>query len=465
MTKNGVFIFLTVIKLQSIRHLQASLPLFSIENNYGLVYNQFLESDLGKIYLAIPWYDLANSFQLKKSKKGPGCIFSPQGKLALMFLKHYAGCSDRKLIEQFNANIHYQLFCNTLLPVGQKVSNYKIVSQIRCELSEKLNVKDAQNTLASAWLPHMKELDQILMDATCYESSVRFPTHQKLLWESVSWTHGQLKLMCKYGHVKFPRSKYLKWKERYWNYSRKRRKPAKEKIALTRGMLKLLAKLLEELDVIEDHTHLIMPEKYMHRKRIVATVLEQQEYHFKTGEKIKDRIVSLAKSYIRPIVRGKEVKKVEFGAKVNKLQINGISFIEHIDFNAFNEGTRFQQTVHYAQSITKTKTRIAGADAIYATNKNRTFATQNNIKTDFSRKGRPGKYEAQRKQTAKLITKERATKLEGSFGKDKQHYYLNRIGARTKANEILWIFMGIHTGNALEIGRRITANKVFKLSA
>ena len=29
-----------------------------------------------------------------------------------------------------------------------------------------------------------------------------------------------------------------------------------------------------------------------------------------------------------------------------------------------------------------------------------------------------------------------------------------KIKAETKENETLWIFFGIHTGNALEIGRR-----------
>ncbi len=431
------------------------MPLFSIEDNFNLLYDQFLDTDLGKIFIAIPWEELIRSFKLNESKKGPNCIFSPQGKLALMVLKHYAGCSDKKLIEQFNANIHYQFFCSTVLGLGQHISNYKIVSQIRCELSGKLNIKDAQGVLASHWLPHMEELEQILTDATCYESSVRFPTNQKLLWESVDWAYGQLKLICKYSGIKLPRTKYLKWKERYWSYSRKRRKPSKEKNALTRGLLKLLHKILNELDDIEKQNRIEMPGKYWDKKQIVRKVFLQQQYHFDTGEKIKDRIVSLSKSYIRPIVRGKEIKKVEFGVKLNKLQINGISFIEHLDFNAFNEGTRFQSTVFYAQLLTKTKTRLAGADAIYATNKNRSFATQNNIRTDFARKGRPGKYESERKQIAKLIKKERATRLEGSFGKDKQHYLLNRVGARTKDNEILWVFMGIHTGNALEIGRRM----------
>ena len=33
-------------------------------------------------------------------------------------------------------------------------------------------------------------------------------------------------------------------------------------------------------------------------------------------------------------------KSVEFGAKVNNILVDGISFIEKLSFNAFNEGTR-----------------------------------------------------------------------------------------------------------------------------
>ena len=52
-----------------------------------------------------------------------------------------------------------------------------------------------------------------------------------------------------------------------------------------------------------------------------------------------NRIVSLSKPYIRPIVRGKETKTVEFGAKCNNILIDGISFIEKLSFNGFNEDT------------------------------------------------------------------------------------------------------------------------------
>ncbi len=264
-----------------------------------------------------------------------------------------------------------------------------------------------------------------------------------------------MKLICKYLKVKYPRTKYNKWKIRYHLYSRKRRKPTTEKRVLTRSLLMLLSKLMEELELLEQNPELNMPSKYYQRLDVINKIYAQQYQLFTTGEKPSNRIVSLAKSYLRPIVRDKEIKAVEFGAKVNKLQIDGINLIEHIDFNAFNEGTRFIATTLLAQELTHSKLQIMGADTIYATNKNRKYATSNNIRTDFARKGRAGKHEESRKVLAKIITKERASKLEGSFGKEKEHYHLKTIKARTKKNEILWIFFGIHVANALEIGRRM----------
>jgi hypothetical protein len=45
--------------------------------------------------------------------------------------------------------------------------------------------------------------------------------------------------------------------------------------------------------------------------------------------------------------------------------------------------------------------------------------------------------------------------MEGSFGVEKNHYGLNRIRARTKNNEILWIFFGVHAANLVRFIRRI----------
>ncbi len=443
------------MKIQRINEFQPQIPFNFLENNFEQFKSRFLQSDLGKIYLSIPWNEITKTLKLRDAKKGPKSFFSPRGKLALMFLKHYAGVSDRRLIEQLNGNIEWQFFCDIYLR-EKRLTNYKIVSEIRSELARKLDIEKLQQVLMTYWADYIQNKSHITVDATCYESEVRYPTDQKLLWESVDWLYHQSKLIHRYLKIKHPRTKYNKWKSRYISYSKMRKKRKKKRIVLTRALLHLLNKLIAILDKVEKQYELEMPAQYYKRRAIIKKIYKQQESLFTTGEKPKNRIISIAKSYLRPIVRGKEVKPIEFGAKVNKIQIDGINFIEHISFNNFNEGTRLINTVYYAQILTKTKTKILGADGIYATNKNRNFVTNHQIKTDFKPKGKQGKYYKQKKQLRNMITKERASRLEGSFGKEKEHYHLKKVKAKTLKNEILWIFFGIHTANALEIGRRKT---------
>lgn len=442
------------MKVQRIFDNQYEFSLYSSAELFNAYYERFLLSDLGKISLGIPWQELVKTFNLKELDKGPTCIFSPRGKIALMILKHHAGVSDRKLIEQLNSNIDYQIFCDIRLGF-KRLTNYKIVSQIRVELSNILNINNLEQVLYDHWSKYMSNTNSITTDATCYESEVRFPTDQKLLWESVNWSFGQLKRICKTLEIPLPRTKYLKWNKRYVGYSKMRRKTKSKRTSLTRALIRLLKKINDELDKIEKAYNFDIPQIYYTRRDTIRKILDQQSNWFYNGEKPSNRIVSISKSYLRPIVRGKEIKRVEFGAKVNKLQIDGINFIEHISFDSFNEGVRFQSTVYKALRLTKVMPKIVGADAIYATNANRKFVTSNNIRTDFKPKGRKSKDHKQKLQLARIITKERATRLEGSFGKEKEHYHLKKIKAKTSKTEQLWIFFGIHTANALEIGRRI----------
>ncbi len=452
MQKNGAISNMS--KIRRIDNFQQLIPLFW-EEDINRQYKFFLESDLGKMSQAIPWDKLVKDLQLAENTKGPLSTFPPQGKIALMFLKAYSQTSDKRLIEQLNANIYYQFFCHIRLGPGQRIKNHKIVSQIRCELAAKLSIPKVQQTLASHWIPYIQTPSKILIDATCYESHVRYPTNQKLLWESVCFLYAFVKKLSKRVGIRTIRTKYRKWEQRYAIYSRKRRKSKKEKIAITRALLKLVTKLDEELDRIEEQVTSQDTHLYKKHRDIIKKVLAQQNQIFFTGEPPKARIISLFKPYLRPIVRGKEVKKVEFGAKVNKVQIDGLNFIQNLSFDAFNEGTQFRSSIHQAQKMTGIKVKLVGADAIYATNANRKFATSEGIRTDFVRKGRAGKNEEERKRIARRLKQERGSALEGSFGNEKEHYSLKRIKARTRKTEILWIFFGMHTANAVQVGHRM----------
>ena len=53
-----------------------------------------------------------------RPKLGHRSFFTPEGKVALMFLKMYTGLSCLKLLERLerlNGNIHYQIFCDVII--------------------------------------------------------------------------------------------------------------------------------------------------------------------------------------------------------------------------------------------------------------------------------------------------------------------------------------------------------------
>jgi hypothetical protein len=346
------------------------------------------------MYHSIPWNEIAKSLKIREYKKGPSRLFSGQGMLALMFLKSYVSCSDRKLIEYLNGNIDFQMFCGIFLG-PERISNFKIVSSIRSELSRNLNIKVVQSVLADFWKPYLDQTNIMLEDATCYETSMRYPTNVKLLWECTEWSYNQLKLLCKYLKIRMPRNKYEEQWNKYNDYSHKRKKTHKHTAKRIRSLLYLLDKILVLLNEIENQNEqkLSLPKSYYAKLRTIRKVLKQQSEIFETGNNsVPNRIVSISKSYIRPIVRGKEVKAVEFGAKVNMIQFDGINFIEHLSFNAFNEGTRLIKSIRYGRSLFG-KIRCISADDIYATNANRKYSTSAHIVNNFKRKGRAGKYE------------------------------------------------------------------------
>lgn len=447
-------------KILRIYETTQEINFISPQKEFSLYWNSFRKSELGRIHQAIPWHELTKRLKIKEHRKGPDRIFSPQGMLALMFLKSYVGCSDRKLISHLNGNIDFQMFCGIFLG-PDRISNYKIVSETRCQLARHLDIKLLQQVLAESWKPYLTDTNIMMEDATCYETSMRYPTDVKLLWECTEWSYIQLKLICKFLKIRMPRNKYEDQWNKYNNYSHKRRKTHKETSKRIRSLLYLLEKILGQIADLENQfqSELDLPDKYYSRLKIVRKVLKQQQEVFRSGKSIPDRIVSISKSYIRPIVRGKEVKAVEFGAKVNMVQFDGINFIEHLSFNAFNEGTRLIQSIRYGRSLFGQITHIS-ADDIYATNKNRKYSTKAKITTNFKRKGRAGKYEDQRQIITRELRKERTIRMEGSFGTEKEHYGLQKIKAKTDKTEILWIFFGVHTANAVRIAKRLTVSEV-----
>ena len=457
-------------KVRRISELSQSLP-FTEYDFYDLYLKTFENTELGRMKKVLPLRQMAETFGLVNKrqvpKRGAKPYFTPEGKVALMFLKAYTQLSAPKLMEQLNGNIHYQIFCGIRIDPEEPLTNYKLIDDIAKELADKLKIQRLQDVLAEAWKPYMKDLDTMYTDATCYESEMRYPTDQKLLWECVKKTY---KIMCEVSGrmgVHRPRTKYLDVEKACLSYRKQRKHSNTQTRKMTRRLLNLLGKILKEIRRMERGCD--VPELLTVKEKslvdIITKVYRQQRNHFDSGdrrESIPDRIVSVSKPYVRPIVRGKEVKSVEFGAKCNNIMVDGISFIEKMSFNAFNEGTRLQHCVKMHRRLFGVDVKKIGGDASYAGTDNRGFCKENGIQTSFVKRGRPTQEKKEQDYVRQELARVRATAMEGSFGIQKEHYAMRRIKARKKETEILYIFFGIHTANAVLLAERLTQQQKAK---
>ena len=56
------------------------------------------------------------------------------------------------------------------------------------------------------------------------------------------------------------------------------------------------------------------------------------------------------------------------------------------------------------------------------------------------------------------FSKERSTRLEGSFGTEKEHYLLRKIKARSQKTELIWLYFGVYTANTVRVSNRRQEN-------
>ncbi|RYU93914.1 transposase, partial [Emticicia agri] len=423
--------------------------------NFSRLYIFKNKTELGAIYQTIDWPALVKLLPQKRTKVGSPSLLPAQGYFGLMFLKHYLKLSDEKLLERLNTDWAIQMFCGVQLKDYQMIRDNAFVSNVRTYLAKHIDLGVFQQTLISQWKQEIPDKQVVSMDASCYEVYIRFPTDVKLLWESCQWLwEKQIPSLCSTYRIKLPRSKFKEQKIKYVAYSKLRKKSHRKTRSRQNALLKLLYKAIEAYQLLLNQTQakgLSIAEAETF-KTIKLVYQQQRQRYLHHQAKIPNRIVSLYKPYIRPIVRGKENKPVEFGMKVHKLQVGGISMIEHCSYEAFNEYKRLKLSIIKHKSSFGVCTHIA-ADRIYATNENRRYTTKKDIQTNFVRKG-AGKDDKATKQIKTLLNKERATRLEGSFGTEKEHYLLHKNKARSADNEQVWLYFGIHTANAVLIAKR-----------
>jgi IS5 family transposase len=293
---------------------------------------------------------------------------------------------------------------------------------------------------------------RLILDATVAEQAIRYPTDLSLLNEAREFSEKIIDIL--YPHTtwtKKPRTYRKKARQAFLAIAKQRRPSRK---AMRRGIKQQLQYLRRDLGHIDAlmatwpvGSEVPLPHWLMRRYWVIQHLHDQQwEMYRSNSRRCDDRIVSISQPHVRPIVRGKQNKPVEFGSKLSvSLTDEGIARVDHLRWDAFHEGHDLESQVEAYHRRYGHYPAVVLGDPLYGTRDNRHYLKKYGIRFAGKPLGRPPKVrDENREEVERLKTQRREEYLqripiEGKFGQGKNGYRLNYIRAKLASTSSAWI--------------------------
>ena len=280
-----------------------------------------------------------------------------------------------------------------------------------------------------------KNKGKVIFDATACPQDIAYPNDLNLLSQARKKSEHLIDILYKSElHSSKPRTYRDVARKEYLKIAMKKNKSKKELRRALKKQLNYLKRNISSIDELLDayDTIPLNPKDYKYML-VIRTLYDQQETMYQTkSHSIEHRIVSIHQPHVRPIVRGKAHAKVEFGPKIHISLIDGLTFLDEISWEAYNEGAHMMDYVEkYYQRFGFYPLKVL-ADKIYCTRENRNKLKEKGIKLIGKPLGRPSAV------TVHISPGER-NPVEGKFGQAKTAYGLGRIRARLKETSESWI--------------------------
>ena len=335
-------------------------------------------------------------------------------------------------------------------PVNQKI----LAEPAGVSLNE--NSKD----LKEAPLPATKNKGKLLVDATVAPQNITFPTDLKLLNAARKkseelidilydpWRHGDKKVKT---YRRVARKCFL-------NAAKKKRKTAREIYKTNGQQLRFLKRNLAHIDtLLAAYERFPLKAKNQKYLMVLHTVYDQQEEMHRTRtHRIDHRIVNIHQPHVRPIVRGKESAKTEFGSKIQMSLVDGFTFIDYLSWEAFNEGGYLMGSVEQYKARFGFYPQKVLADQIYCTRENRKQLKLLDIQLIAKPLGRPSA-----QAVKNHVSPGERNPIEGKFGQAKVAYGLNKIRAKLANTSTSWIAAIALVLNLVKLTRQAPLSLIF----
>lgn len=426
-----------------------------------------------KLAAMIPWeaFESIYAAQFSESRGAPAKPFRMA--LGALIIKERLGVSDDETVEQVRENPYLQYFLGLSEYSDRAPFDASMMTHFRHRLSLKLVRQVNEAVVQAVLVPEACEAEatdaeaasstdtataapidetheatgeppedtlpnrgQLLLDATVAPADIHYPTDLHLLNQARASSErilDQLWATIRQPGQRKPRT-YRQQARRNFLKVAKQRRPSRRQIRKAIGQqLRYLRRNLEQIrQVVADGARFEVLAGFWYQRLLVIQEVYRQQWlmYHQRQHRIEHRIVSLAQPHVRPIVRGKAGTPVEFGAKLAVSCVEGFCFIDHLDWEAFNEALDLPQQVERHKDRFGVYPESVHADAIYRTRANRQWCKARGIRLSGPPLGRPAAtaqsdLDRQAQQDARI-----RNAIEGKFGQGKRRFGLNRVMAK-----------------------------------
>jgi len=405
----------------------------------------------------IPWDEICGTYLKHVGISSTGRPPLSPIVIGSLIIKHMMNLDDREVVDQISENIYMQYFLgyqsfsieppfdpslfvefrkklgvDQVNAINEKIISLKTHLETPKEESKPTDPDDADEGSAEN-----RNRGRVIFDATACPQDIAYPTDLNLLSDAREKSEHLIDMLYDRGiHTNKPRTYREVARKRYLQTAQKKNKSHKEIRSAVGRQLRFLNRNLKSINkLLNSFSSVSIPlEKRDFKYLLVINFLYQQqkEMYDEHQHTIEDRIVSIHQPHVRPIVRGKTTAKVEFGAKIHVSIIDGISFLDEISWDAFNEGSHMEQYVEKYKARFGCYPRELLADKIYCTRFNRAWLKEKGIRLIAKPLGRPAAVQNH-------VSPGERNPIEGKFGQAKTAYGLDRIKARLRNTSESWI--------------------------
>ncbi|MCK9412672.1 MAG: IS5 family transposase [Prolixibacteraceae bacterium] len=434
----------------------------------------------------IPWDEICSLYLKNVTVSNTGRPpLNPRIVIGSLIIKHLCNLDDREAVDQMAENIYMQYFLgytsftneppfdaslfvdfrkrlgmDSINSINEKLAELKANFALQENATTKKNNKDTSDSDNHSELAEVQNRGRITFDATACPQDIAYPTDLGLLSDAREKSEQLIdELYDPLLQKKKPRTYREIARKVYLKTAQKKNKTQKEIRVEVGKQLRYLRRNLQTINnLLDSYNAIPLCAKSYKYLLVLDTFFEQQrEMYNNRVHRIEDRIVSIHQPHVRPIVRGKSQAKVEFGAKIHVSLIDGISFLDELRWDAFNEGSHMMEYIEKYRKRFGFYPKEVLADQIYCNRLNRAALKEKGIKLLAKPLGRPSAVQ-------KHVSPGERNPIEGKFGQAKKAYGLNRIKARLPDTSESWIACIILVLNLVKLAGAALPSLIFKIA-